>query len=102
MERGHLHLYRIDDGGNTPPRVSPTLPTGIRRHGRGGPDPHPYHREQGDRDARPGAGLALSDSEHVDVTVRNSPITDNVPENCFPVTEVPTCVNTVRGSEQRP
>jgi hypothetical protein len=48
-----------------------------------------------------GAGVALSDSEHVDITVKNSPITDNVPENCFPVTEVPTCVNTVRGSKPR-
>jgi hypothetical protein len=46
-----------------------------------------------------GAGVALSDSEHVDITVKNSPNTDNVPENCFPVTEVPTCVNTVRGSK---
>jgi hypothetical protein len=40
-----------------------------------------------------GAGVALSDTEHTDITVKNSPITENVPDNCFPANEVPTCVN---------
>ncbi len=37
--------------------------------------------------------MELSDTEHVDITVRNSPITDNTPVNCFPVAQVPTCKN---------
>jgi hypothetical protein len=47
-----------------------------------------------------GGGVALSDTEHVDVIVTNSPITDNLPENCFPVAEVPTCENSA--SRSRP
>jgi hypothetical protein len=43
-----------------------------------------------------GAGVALSDTEHTDITVKNSPIIDNVPDNCFPANEVPTCVNPAR------
>lgn len=43
-----------------------------------------------------GAGVALSDTEHTDITVTNSPITDNAPDNCFPANEVPTCVNPAR------
>jgi hypothetical protein len=46
-----------------------------------------------------GAGVTLSDTEHVDITVKNSPITDNTPENCSPVAEVPTCKN---GAQQTP
>jgi hypothetical protein len=47
-----------------------------------------------------GAGVALSETEHSDITVTNSPITDNVPENCSPVADVPTCKNTA--SRSRP
>lgn len=39
------------------------------------------------------AGVALSDTEHVDITVKNSPVTDNISENCHPVTLVPACKN---------
>lgn len=48
-----------------------------------------------------GSGVALSDSEPVDITVTNSPIVDNAPDNCFPATQVPTCTNTGHGSAAR-
>jgi hypothetical protein len=47
-----------------------------------------------------GAGVALSDTEQTDVTVTNSPITENSPRIVFPSPEVPTRKNSA--SRSRP